>query len=281
VLSGNRRWAFEVWHYTNRTGLEGILSSHVLWASESGGLNDPSEVTGAVADLWAIWRLARDLLKPEAPGEEVEAWLQQIGDMTRGRRHFFVSACSGGDKLHHWAAYAGGTGYAIQFDPDQEVRILGTTAAPKLFIPDFAPIPRWRDVTYDRYVPNFTEFSRHGLGWVIEEALSTFAALRQGRLVVDQEGMYDHLERVYLSAVYFHKHEGYEEEEEVRIAVPEPPLDDYVFERDGGYSASGHTSYLKLAAAGDDPDVTTYSINVTPRLPILGTGKMSMRKSPS
>jgi hypothetical protein len=52
--------------------------------------------------------------------------------------------------------------------------------------------------------------------------------------------------------------------------VPEPPFDDYIFERDGGYSESGRTSYLKLAVAGPDSTAARYSTTMTPRLPILG-----------
>jgi hypothetical protein len=123
-------------------------------------------------------------------------------------------------------------------------------------------------VTYERYIPTFTDFYRHGLGSVIEEALNCFNASRNGA-VRDREAMYDHLERVYLSAVCFHKHEGYAEEEEVRIALPETPFDEYVFERVGGYAESGRTSYLKLAAAGPESDAATYSTNNAPRLPII------------
>jgi hypothetical protein len=48
-----------VWHYTNRPGLEGILRSNTLWASDAETMNDPTEplmaLRGVPLSVVAAW----------------------------------------------------------------------------------------------------------------------------------------------------------------------------------------------------------------------------------
>lgn len=170
-------WDFEVWHYTNLSGLEGIVTSNVLWATESGGLNDPSEVVGACEDLWLAWEEIRDDLIPDAPRDQVEEWLFCVLGLVRARRFFFVSACTDGDKLQHWKSYAGGKGYAVEFDRQIELRLLCPEDRQKLYLPDFAPFPWWREVNYGPY----WQFASQGHPFIafFDSALTAFNALNR------------------------------------------------------------------------------------------------------
>lgn len=251
--------------------MEGILSSNTLWATESGGLNDPSEVVRASESLLAAWERSVGDLKPEAEAlaEDADRWLREMTEMARQRRFFFVSACYEGDKLHHWRSYARGQGYAIELDRDREFRLLQPSSGPALYWPGFAPSPWWRPVTYGDYETGRTARGGSllaGREGVMEFAFNAFDARARGD-VSDEAAFWEHLERAYLVSVCFNKHEGYTEEEEARMVFVEPPFPSFVHERDGGFHESGRTAYMKVAAAPvDEPD--TYSISSPDRLPI-------------
>lgn len=259
-------WMFDVWHYTDQAGLEGIVSSDVLWATESGGLNDPSEVVLACDDLLATWEAQLGHLVPEAPVEEVDAWLRQITAETKARRFFFVSASSEGDKLQHWVTYAGGTGYALELERDSEFRLLQPGSAPALCMPAFVPFPWWRPVDYGPYYDEWG-LSRGkfvGRNGVMESILDGFAAKVRGD-ITDEELFWDELERVYLTSVCFSKHQGYAGEEEVRLVFAEPPSPAYVHRRAGRFGRS-QTAYMEVTS--DCTDLQAYSVAATTALPI-------------
>jgi len=259
-------WLFDVWHYTDRAGLDGIVSSNVLWATESGGLNDPSEVVLACDDLLATWEAQLENLVPNAPVDETDAWLRQITAETKARRFFFVSACSEGDKLHHWTTYAGGTGYALELERNSEFRLLQPQSAPALCMPAFAPFPWWRPVDYGPYYDDWAPsrgrfFGRNG---IMEPILNEFAAKARGD-VTDEVLFWDELERQYVTSVCLSKHQGYEGEHEVRLVFAEPPLPDYVHHRAGRFGRV-RTAYMEVAADCTDPQA--YSVAAAAPLPI-------------
>jgi hypothetical protein len=260
--------AIDPWHYTDLGGLEGILSSNVLWATESGGLNDPSEVVRAAESLLKEWKASLDQLKPHAPIGEADTWLRKITDEVAGRRFFFVSACFDGDKLQHWKTYAGGRGYAIELKRNTEYRLLQADSGQPLYWPGFAPAPWWRAVTYGDY-ENGRSARGGSLLWssdgIMEHVLNEFAARERGNRP-DETAFWEHLEANYLRSVCFNKHEAYAEEEETRLAFIEPPFLGYVHQRAGGYGAPGSTSYIKAAA--DPENLDAYSTEKAPRLPI-------------
>lgn len=253
------------WHYTDWGGLEGIVSSHVLWATESGGLNDPSEVTRAANSLLCTWEQALDRLVPDAPKEDADAWLRDMTGRVSESRFFFVSACLDGDKLQHWRSYARGRGYAIELDLNTEFRILGPQ---HLYRPGFAPNPWWRMVTYGDYDVGRSQRGGsliHGREGIMEIALNEFAARSRGERP-DEQAFWEHLEANYVSSVCFNKHHAYADEEETRLAFVDPPFADFVHMRSGGYAPSRSTAYLKVVA--DESDLYAYSIDRAPQLPI-------------
>jgi len=125
-----------IYHYTDGTGLTGILDSGVLWASDALYLNDASELQYGI-DLG--YEVIEDILSTiDAPASVAEAILTR-GIITRGYETdistFVTCFCAEGDLLSQWRGYAGGIGgYSIGFDTDR----LRAVASNSLF--NFQPI---------------------------------------------------------------------------------------------------------------------------------------------
>ncbi len=106
-----------IYHYTNDSGLRGILESGQLWFTDIFNLNDPSELIHGVGH-------ALDILKREASNgpREATAFGKMFADIVAGNvetsAHYFVCCLSKTDRdLGQWRAYADdGRGYAIGFD---------------------------------------------------------------------------------------------------------------------------------------------------------------------
>ena len=124
-----------LYHYTNRAGLTGIISSKQLRLSAAQYLNDARELETAL-------ELARSILgdKKASAAGSLKGRLYERCEMLLGllqdARDTFVFSMSddGGDALSQWRAYSDpGSGYAIGFDarllqrdgPIRDVGILG------------------------------------------------------------------------------------------------------------------------------------------------------------
>jgi hypothetical protein len=108
-----------LFHFTDCTGLSGILTTKVLWASLATSLNDASETKYAIARLCA--RLKETTIRPKhIPGELLWNFLQrrvQIEGLISDSRAYVVSFCGGVDEAIHWLHYGrSGTGAAIGFE---------------------------------------------------------------------------------------------------------------------------------------------------------------------
>lgn len=106
-----------VWHYTDASGLHGIVKSKSLWATSLGMLNDTSEWSHGA-------NLLRETLEVcEAPNESSDciAWLREVLDTATSEsvasRVFVVSTSTSGDLLNQWAHYGGKDGFAVELDP--------------------------------------------------------------------------------------------------------------------------------------------------------------------
>jgi hypothetical protein len=100
-----------LYHYTKRQGLQGIVQSRSIWASEARYLNDARELTTAID-------LVREIIA-KRPASDLHAQMEGILNQMREGQDTFVFSMSndGGDELSQWRAYARpGDGYAIGFD---------------------------------------------------------------------------------------------------------------------------------------------------------------------
>lgn len=114
-----------LWHYTNANGLQGILETDRLWATDARFLNDSQELAYGMD-------LAREVLASfDLTGKkEVTAnFVRGLGDPAKPVLHDFLNKyldvfvacfCGNGDLLSQWRAYTGNEasdGYAIGFRP--------------------------------------------------------------------------------------------------------------------------------------------------------------------
>lgn len=180
-----------VHHYTDSSGLLGIISTSRLWASNSVFLNDPTEGTHAlrVAQEAMAQRPVRNAREADLI-RSISAGLDKPSDIDL----YVVSFCRKGDLLSQWRGYgAFGAGYAVGFD-------LATLAPPP-------QVARLIEVTYDdeilrsavHYILDiYIEHLDH-CGWqhaedVVDWSRATLNSLAQG-----------------------FKHPAYSEEREVRL----------------------------------------------------------------
>jgi hypothetical protein len=108
-----------LYHYTNDTGLAGIIESGQLRFSDIFAMNDPSELRHGLS-------VAIDILKSRITSGRPEiatfASLLERFDIDVGIEavgHFFICCFSSdGDDLGQWRAYGNnGRGFALAFDP--------------------------------------------------------------------------------------------------------------------------------------------------------------------
>lgn len=99
-----------VYHYTNASGVHGILTSKSLWATRFEFLNDRSEYSYGQL-------LLRDLLqerRDEAGVELSRVWKSGYEDFPKRFPHYIASTCRDGDSVGQWRGYASlHDGYAI------------------------------------------------------------------------------------------------------------------------------------------------------------------------
>ena len=107
-----------IYHYTNETGLKGILESGKLWLTEIGGLNDPSELKHGF-DV-AIKTLKK-MVASGPPESRIFArdleLIAKRGTIQKAADFFICSFSLCSDDLGQWRAYAdNGRGFALGFD---------------------------------------------------------------------------------------------------------------------------------------------------------------------
>jgi hypothetical protein len=109
-----------LFHYTNTYGLMGILGSGKIWATGMRHLNDTQELIhaesiacGVIDRLSASTSsyLVRHFLR------YLKLYLQEYVEVDR----FVASFCTDEDLLSQWHLYGHGVGYALGFDPDDNL----------------------------------------------------------------------------------------------------------------------------------------------------------------
>lgn len=267
-----------VWHYTDPSGLEGILANHVIWASSADKMNDPDELLVGGRTLLDLLAEAESSIDPAV----VDAVAHMVLGITRNHRHgaYLASSCWHSDSPTMWTQYAGTKGYAVVLDAADPLFIRRQSAlTPEMVeasgllgpsdgkrIEEWAEstpkIPwRWRGVVYT--VSDQEAALREGL-IALEEAARLTRAGRpaiRGELEVmaDLANMLDII-----------KHEGYVDEREKRILCMTMPGAEAPFVRQRG-SSGQVINYVEL---GVPQDPTTDLLDGEPeamgRLPIVG-----------
>ncbi|WP_433875220.1 DUF2971 domain-containing protein [Sinomonas atrocyanea] len=107
----------KVSHYTNLDALKGIVTGHVLWASDVYSMNDPSEIRHGFAVLKRVWCEERATsAEPVWLIEYVDRLLDPERLHTLFNSIYVLSACRKGDNLTQWRTYSGTDGWSIGLD---------------------------------------------------------------------------------------------------------------------------------------------------------------------
>lgn len=248
----SNEWHGPVWHYTSEEGLRGILESSVLWATESGRLNDREEVAFGIEECERIWREVRGQVIDQELVPGVDEWLGSIATRATRRKVFIVSAGYDGDSLNHWGRYCPPEGgFAIAFNREQPFRVLSPPRRRPVYIPSDVPASIWQDVEYGRRNIEW-DWPRHDPTRVLfDMAIDFHFRHREGSSQATLNEMRDFLDQQFLGLVYRFKSEPWRSEQEVRLVAVAPPIVGAVKRRRVHGST---TRYLELTAVAQDAD---------------------------
>ena len=117
-FDANRRSDFSIpdllHHYTDLTGLTGIIESQKIWATDIRHLNDTTEIRYSRQMLSRLGIVLRANSDPEWAMEVVCGAAAAMADSPPGLATFVASFCHDGDNLSQWRGYgAQGRGFAI------------------------------------------------------------------------------------------------------------------------------------------------------------------------
>lgn len=233
----------ELYHYTSRLGLEGIIRSQTLWATHYKYLNDSEEVSHFRDRLPDILRPVfknifigltpdqRQLLLHKYPSvemaleEEPRTLANVMYKVTFGRINKklqpiaepYVSSFCTVDKtdqctvnhglLSQWRGYGGEGGYIIVFDSAGLEQLLREEAKRWSYSVVFAGDVLYSTATDDEF---YDEFSEH-IDAIQNNWIQTFRTLRASSL--------GDTYKQFLSCACRYKHWGFSEEKEFRIVV--------------------------------------------------------------
>lgn len=102
-----------IYHYTNVTGLIGIVTRQELWASDCQFLNDGTELK------YAREIFSAEVKKLNLPPLEGSSGYMIAGPSLDRFRVFIACFCEEGDLLSQWRSYGADQGYAIGFDTER------------------------------------------------------------------------------------------------------------------------------------------------------------------
>jgi Protein of unknown function (DUF2971) len=137
-IEENRSYApSSLWHYTDASGLQGILSTQQLWATRVDFLNDALEFWYGV-DLFVKALVAYNASGCKPPTRRFVDGLRDPDRfvipsfLMRTASAFVTCFCADGDLLSQWRAYAGRDnvgGYALGFEPPGDIHAWPQAAA--------------------------------------------------------------------------------------------------------------------------------------------------------
>jgi hypothetical protein len=191
-----------LYHYTDLSGLQGIIQNHDLWLTHSRYSNDDEEITHG-------YRIVKEVIDEERnnalPPERV-AFLDSLAELVREPSPegvYICCFCLDDNLLSQWRGYgANGTGVSIRFDPAAFAYITGPDS------PHGGLMRLWK-VFYD------TEKQKQ----IVKEAINY--------AFNDQSQAVDEKPRQAADAIQFFiptfKNDGFSEEKECRLIFTPPP----------------------------------------------------------
>lgn len=214
IVSGFYKWAEEemgspfyfndkiIFHYTNVTGLKGIIENNCLWATNLSYVNDSKELSLGLS----IYREACQLLlKRKRNSKLYRTIVEQFYNCLNSKNISNRYACcftDNGDLLSQWRGYgSNGQGYAIGFETKKLVGNLEPYAEPSRIIYDLTTQRNYAEKHVDALIRGFTESLKKAhisVGKHVDEIVR----------YLEQESEY---------TILGFKHRGFEEESENRL----------------------------------------------------------------
>ena len=203
-----------LYHYTTFTGLMGIVSSQMLWASDIRYMNDSAELkhTADLIRLEITQRITAGHAKPNLLNQFLEWVTHRI---TNGHMLFAASFRSNGNLLSQWRGYSKlGKGVSLGFNPSYIMKCA-----------------REQSFQIGRWIYNSAD-QRRLIKQVVDSVEVLAKAHHENKDVPqknDPQSYYDVFEKIetdLLRIAAILKHPSFQEEEEWRIVSP--ALTDYV-----------------------------------------------------
>lgn len=224
-------------HYTDASGLHGIISNKTLWASHTSFMNDTEEIVGFYSRV--LPKILRQELKQlvvdskdfaekvkDASGlgidlidYTVETWIENLAPLRKAQNYFVTSFCTATDEwisknglLSQWRGYGEDGGYAIVFDAEKLQFLL--EAEGRIYYEEQLDMT---DVEYN--LVQLSDIKMKEVAEYLDELKKSIHAMLRGKSTDDEYK--DAAENVCRLSMLC-KHRGFEEEKEVRIVVREP-----------------------------------------------------------
>lgn len=249
-----------VWHYTDLGGLLGILSTNTLWASASSLLNDTEEMRHGREKVREALAKASGGMSPDQRAF-VEAKLDLAEKEILGGLTFVLCASTNGDSLSQWRGYSGGaSGYAVGLKTSDRLDLLEVDAAPEAGPGESQFVSPWRTVLYGRG-------KKHALAKQLVDRLTGLAVPPTDDFWNDAL-VTAYAPPAYGAAISRMKHDGFQDEHEVRMVATAMAADRFYHFRAGPY---GPTPYVKLTGVPKPTSITgrsEYSQAKASKLPI-------------
>lgn len=258
-----------LFHYTDSSGMRGILESSRLWATNYRFLNDASEVSYGMALFEAIVQEQLTKAESDVIAEFLGRTLRTANAFDGMFDCYIACFCERDDLLNQWRVYTGsGGGYALGFRAKEIGRRWGQLHPTQ----DFA----LRKVVYNEVV------QRKLITEVLNLAVDNLSEAAKGVAVSDANNLIARccqFVRVETADYLFcFKHPAFSVEEEWRLChIASPNNEEHVLFRDGPYGltpyvcldpspmAGVHTNKLPLArithGPTQDPSNVRFALN--------------------
>ena len=274
----------QLYHYTSKRGLEGILSTNTVWAMDYRDLNDSSEVIyirepleKAMTGRFGSVLFKRGLTAKEAQllgrtggsgklaSDFVNALFQSTFEGQQrltGVEAFISCFCTHTDDrayvrenglLSQWRGYSGGDGFCIVFDTRSLCHLLGSEFDSRYWVHlQMKPVSYALDDTpLERLFPELIDAG--------EKSLRDFlSGIREPEMAVLE----------FLEGATLFKHQGFEEEREVRI-VAVPGTEDLRMQAEKEHANFHANPVPTIATLSDGRDHVTLFKGLNSSLPIV------------
>lgn len=228
-----------IYHYTNGSGLRGILENHCLWGTSLAYVNDARELKHGQEKCYDVITMLREKRNANSRYDELLRILLNEIENLKASQVYATCFSKNGDQLSQWRGYASNTtGYSIGFDAAELLRI--NVRERNVITEGTWTEVRQVNIIYDSVLQSE----------VLTKMIDTFASIcAVHELFADSKAqtmiarwLMIHLEELIVGF----KHHSFEEERESRIFVRSDNIDEVKLrERNGAFIPYIEFAYAK------------------------------------